>query len=80
MAVIMDTRREYPRRSSIPKVFGQVVERNGGSMALSFGGAWLTYAELDARAAELAARLEGCGVRPGAQGAGRGDCRGVYQE
>ncbi|MCP3138032.1 non-ribosomal peptide synthase/polyketide synthase [Pyxidicoccus xibeiensis] len=57
-----ETAREYPRESTLPEVFGRVVERFASKVAVEFGEEKLTYGQLDARANQLAWHLRGQGV------------------
>ncbi|MFT4125516.1 MAG: amino acid adenylation domain-containing protein, partial [Gordonia sp. (in: high G+C Gram-positive bacteria)] len=54
-----------PRPRTLPAVFAAARERFGGHTAVVAGAERLTYAELDARSAALAARLATDGVHPG---------------
>ncbi|MFP2912873.1 non-ribosomal peptide synthetase, partial [Pyxidicoccus sp. 3LFB2] len=56
------TATEYPRDSTLPQVFSEVVARHGDRVAVELGGARLTYRELDARANQLAWQLRSLGV------------------
>ncbi|MBZ4423327.1 non-ribosomal peptide synthetase, partial [Myxococcus sp. RHSTA-1-4] len=56
------TASEYPRGSTLPEVFSQVVARYPDKVAIEFGDAKLTYQQLDARANRLAWHLRGLGV------------------
>uniref|UniRef100_UPI0013DB290B non-ribosomal peptide synthase/polyketide synthase n=1 Tax=Pyxidicoccus caerfyrddinensis TaxID=2709663 RepID=UPI0013DB290B len=56
------TTTEYPRASTLPEVFSQVVARHGDKVAVEFGDEKLTYRQLDARANQLAWHLRGLGV------------------
>uniref|UniRef100_UPI0013DA9C70 condensation domain-containing protein n=1 Tax=Pyxidicoccus caerfyrddinensis TaxID=2709663 RepID=UPI0013DA9C70 len=56
------TASEYPRGSTLPEVFSQVVARFPDKTAVEFADAKLTYRELDARANQLAWHLRGLGV------------------
>ncbi|WP_164003012.1 non-ribosomal peptide synthetase, partial [Pyxidicoccus caerfyrddinensis] len=56
------TATEYPRGSTLPEVFAQVVARHGDKVAVEFGEEKLTYRQLDARANQLAWHLRGLGV------------------
>jgi amino acid adenylation domain-containing protein len=59
-----DTECEFPRESCINELFEQQVERTPEAVALTFGDDQLTYAELNARANQLAhyLRLQGVGL------------------
>jgi len=59
-------RRRYERNDSIQAVFRRQVERNPSAVAVVDERESLTYAELDLRANDLAARLREAGVLPGA--------------
>ena len=59
-----DTSREYPRDLCLHELFEEQVRRAPDSVALAFGDARLTYAELDARANQLARHLQRLGVGP----------------
>jgi natural product biosynthesis luciferase-like monooxygenase protein/amino acid adenylation domain-containing protein len=56
----------FPGDSTLPEVFSRVVSAHAGSVALEFGAQRLTYAQLDARANQLAHLLVAQGVRPDA--------------
>ncbi|NOK22422.1 amino acid adenylation domain-containing protein, partial [Corallococcus carmarthensis] len=56
------TEASYPRDSTLPEVFAQVVARFPEKLALEFGEARLTYRQLDERANRLAHHLRGLGV------------------
>jgi amino acid adenylation domain-containing protein/non-ribosomal peptide synthase protein (TIGR01720 family) len=57
-----DTASEYPRASTLPDVFEQIVSQAPDRIALEFGEARLTYRQLDERANRLAWHLRGLGV------------------
>ncbi len=57
-----ETRTDYPRASSIQRLFEEQVLRAPNAAALLLGDAQLTYAELNARANRLAHRLQKLGV------------------
>jgi aspartate racemase len=59
-------RRGYERNESIQAVFRRQVERSPSAVAVVDERESLTYAELDSRANDLAARLREAGVLPGA--------------
>ncbi|WP_404370386.1 non-ribosomal peptide synthase/polyketide synthase [Corallococcus coralloides] len=56
------TAAEYPRDSTLPEVFEQVVARFPEKVAVEFGDARLTYRQLDERANRLAWHLRSLGV------------------
>ena len=60
-----ETAREYPREHCLHELFEQQVERTPAAVAVSFGDEQLTYAELNARANQLAHYLRGRGVDVG---------------
>ncbi|XXY51130.1 MupA/Atu3671 family FMN-dependent luciferase-like monooxygenase [Sorangium sp. So ce269] len=53
---------DFPRHACIHRLFEAQVERTPGATAVTFGDVSLSYAELDARASRLAARLLASGV------------------
>ncbi|RKH67424.1 non-ribosomal peptide synthetase [Corallococcus interemptor] len=53
---------EYPRESTLPDVFAQVVARFPEKVAVEFGDSRLTYRQLDERANRLAWQLRSLGV------------------
>nr|WP_301542280.1 non-ribosomal peptide synthetase [Pyxidicoccus fallax] len=53
---------DYPRASTLPEVFSQVVARHGDRVAIEFGDSRLTYRQLDERANQLAHHLRSLGV------------------
>jgi amino acid adenylation domain-containing protein len=59
-----DTARLYPE-TGLAELVGAQVAETPDSPAVCFGGAVLTYAELDRRAGRLAGHLVALGVRPG---------------
>jgi amino acid adenylation domain-containing protein len=59
-----DTKADYPADSCIHQLFEAQVERTPDNVALSFEGRQLTYAQLNARANQLAHRLQALGVGP----------------
>ena len=59
-----DTRRDYPRESSIQDLFARQVERTPNSIALSFGPRTMTYRALERRSNQLAHYLRARGVGP----------------
>ncbi|HEX2091290.1 MAG TPA: amino acid adenylation domain-containing protein [Longimicrobiaceae bacterium] len=58
------TEMEYPRHLCVHRLFEEQAARTPGRLAVEGSDGALTYAELDRRAAALAARLAGCGVGP----------------
>ncbi|WP_301542273.1 non-ribosomal peptide synthetase [Pyxidicoccus fallax] len=56
------TASDYPRGSTLPEVFAQVVARSPDKVAVEFGDEKLTYRQLDARANRLAWHLRSLGV------------------
>jgi aspartate racemase len=60
-----DTTTPYPRDSCVHHLFEQQVQRNPEAVALIYREQHLTYRELNARADQLAHRLEDLGVVPG---------------
>ncbi|HYH82920.1 MAG TPA: amino acid adenylation domain-containing protein, partial [Longimicrobium sp.] len=63
---VNQTAAAYERDASIHALFAARVARNPDAMAVEFGAAALTYAELDARANDVARRLRAAGI--GAEG------------
>ncbi|HWS53774.1 MAG TPA: AMP-binding protein, partial [Pyrinomonadaceae bacterium] len=59
-----DTARDYPRHLCVHQLFEQQVRRTPHSVALTYEGEGLTYAELNARANRLARCLRRRGVGP----------------
>jgi amino acid adenylation domain-containing protein len=59
-----DTTADYPTEKCIHQLFEEQVERTSDRIAISFNHQELTYAELNARANQLAEYLQGLGVRP----------------
>ena len=57
-----DTRRQYPRDSTLPQLFAASVAAQGNRVAVSMGEEELSYAQLDARANRLARHLRALGV------------------
>ncbi|WP_437729976.1 MupA/Atu3671 family FMN-dependent luciferase-like monooxygenase [Sorangium sp. So ce1335] len=53
---------DFPRDACVHRLFEAQVARTPGATAVTFGDASLSYAELDARASRLAARLLSAGV------------------
>ena len=60
-----ETTRAYPREHCIHELFAQQAKRTPEAVAVSFGAEQLTYAELNARANQLAHYLRGRGVEAG---------------
>src|SRR5580704_1758961 len=56
------TATSYPRDQSVAQVFESVVSINPEAAALTYGGAHLSYKELNDRANRLAARLRAMGI------------------
>ena len=61
------TATDYPRTSSIQRVFEDQSRRTPESIAVTFGDQSLSYTELNEKANQLAHFLEKSGVRPGAR-------------
>ncbi|WP_454878888.1 amino acid adenylation domain-containing protein [Serratia inhibens] len=59
-----DTGRSYPLHQTLSALFEQQVQRTPDAVALVSGGESLSYAQLNARANQLAHRLIACGVGP----------------
>ncbi|HEY0174085.1 MAG TPA: amino acid adenylation domain-containing protein [Pyrinomonadaceae bacterium] len=59
-----DTRTDYPRDACVQQLFEEQAERTPDAVALVFGEDRLTYAELNARANQIARRLRTLGVGP----------------
>ncbi len=57
-----NTAMDYPREATIPQLFAAQVKRTPNAIAVVGEGERLTYAELDRRAEEIAARLRAAGV------------------
>jgi amino acid adenylation domain-containing protein len=62
-----DTAREYPRDRCVHELFEAQAAQRAESIALVAGGEQLTYAELNARANQLAHYLRRAGLRPEAR-------------
>ncbi|QAT87101.1 long-chain-fatty-acid--CoA ligase [Corallococcus coralloides] len=60
-----DTHADYPRAASLPSLVEAQAARAPHAIAVSFEGSHLTYAELEARANQLAHHLRGLGVGAG---------------
>ena len=60
-----DTKRSYPRDSTIPALFREVVAEHGDRVAVVEGEERITYAELARRAGGLASRVLAHGIEPG---------------
>jgi natural product biosynthesis luciferase-like monooxygenase protein len=60
-----DTRCDYERTTCVHQFFEAQVQRTPLATAVVFEGTALTYAELNARANQVAHRLRGMGVQPG---------------
>ncbi len=60
-----DTRTDYPREQSIPKLFEEQVRQAPDAPAVNFGERYLTYQELNTRANQLAHHLAKAGVKRG---------------
>ena len=58
-----DTARDFPRDQGVHQLFEAQVDRSPDTQALVYRGSALTYAELDAKANQLAHRLIGLGVK-----------------
>ena len=68
-----DTRADYPSDALVQSLFEDQVARQPEAVAAVFGDTELTYAQLDARANQLAHRLRANGARDG-------DCVAIYLE
>lgn len=68
-----NTAREYPRDAFIDDLFGEQAALRPNAIALECEEQSMTYAELDKRATEIAARLRHEGVEPG-------NCVGLFAE
>jgi amino acid adenylation domain-containing protein len=62
-----ETRRDFPRDRCVHELFEEQTARAPEAVALVCGGERLTYAELNARANQLARHLRACGVGPEAR-------------
>jgi amino acid adenylation domain-containing protein len=60
-----DTRREYPRNASVSRLVEHWAATRAASPAVTYGKTTLSYAELNARANQLAQRLQKLGLKPG---------------
>jgi amino acid adenylation domain-containing protein len=61
------TETDYPRTSSIHRIFEEQARRTPDAIALTAGDRSLTYSELNEKANQLARFLESNGVKPGAR-------------
>ena len=61
------TATDYPRTSSIHRIFEEQARRTPDAIALTAGDQSLTYSELNEKANQLARFLESGGVKPGAR-------------
>ena len=59
-----DTRTDYPKDKCVHQLFEEQVQRTPDSVAVVFEGQQLTYAQLNARANQLAHHLQTLGVGP----------------
>ncbi len=59
-----DTKSEYPKDKCLHQLFEEQVQRTPDSVAILFEGQQLTYAQLNARANQLAHHLQTLGVGP----------------
>jgi amino acid adenylation domain-containing protein/non-ribosomal peptide synthase protein (TIGR01720 family) len=59
-----ETKTDYPRATSINRMFEMQVERDPAAIALVFEGERITYGELEARANRLARHLRSLGIGP----------------
>ena len=59
-----DTRTDYPKDMCLHQLFEEQVRRTPDSVAVTFEGQQLTYAQLNARANQLAHHLQSLGVGP----------------
>ena len=60
-----NTKREYPRNSSVSRLVEHWASLRPNSLAVTYGDATLTYGELNARANQLGRRLQTLGLEPG---------------
>ncbi len=60
-----NTRTEYPRHASVQDIFTQTAARFPDSIAVDYPSETLSYAELEARANQLAQHLLRLGIKPG---------------
>ncbi|GAB3489785.1 non-ribosomal peptide synthetase [Amycolatopsis cihanbeyliensis] len=65
LAAWNDTARDFPTDVGIHQLIQRQAAEHGARPAVTCAGSTLSYAELDAAAADLAARLAALGVRPG---------------
>ena len=59
-----DTQADYPKEALIHELFEQQVQKTPEAVAVAYEGESLSYAELNAKANQLAHRLRGLGVEP----------------
>ena len=59
-----DTESAFPQDTTVVELFGKQVAQNPDSPALDFEGSKLSYAELNAKAEQLACILRDAGIRP----------------
>jgi amino acid adenylation domain-containing protein len=59
------TQRPYPRNKSIPELIDEVVATRANAPAISYNGVTMSYADLNARANQVASRLRRAGVTRG---------------
>jgi surfactin family lipopeptide synthetase A len=59
-----DTKTDYPKDKCLHQLFEEQVQRTPDNVAVVFEGQHLTYAQLNARANQLAHHLQALGVRP----------------
>ncbi|HYO92153.1 MAG TPA: condensation domain-containing protein, partial [Pyrinomonadaceae bacterium] len=59
-----DVKTDYPRNTCLHQLFEAQVERSPAAVAVNYADAQLTYAELNAKANQLARRLRKMGVGP----------------